>query len=259
MAQLAIDLSRFAAISKASIPTDVLTRDTLLLARESSVSVHWAPFDHIARTARLVLVGITPGRVQALNALDAFCRTLRDGADLSTALRRAKFAASFSGAMRGNLVQMLNVIGAHETLGVPDCAALFDPAHELVHFTSALRYPVFVNGKNYNGSPNMLRTPLLCGMLETLLEEEALLVPGALWLPLGPKPAAALRHLISRGVLRADQLLEGMPHPSGANQERINFFTGRKLRSALSSRTRPEPIERARDALISQMKRLRSA
>ncbi len=56
------------------------------------------------------------------------------------------------------------------------------------------------------------------------------MLPEALWLPLGPRPAAALRHLVTLGVLAPERVLEGMPHPSGANAERIKFFLGLKPR-----------------------------
>lgn len=260
MAKIAIDLARLAPIvAKASPGTDLLAGDDLLLAREKTLSVHWAPFDYVPPTARLAIVGITPGYQQAVNALTAFQKGLRSGADLHTALREAKLAGSFSGRMRGNLVSMLNAIGAHHTLGIADCADLFDPAHERVHFTSALRYPVFVDGANYNGNPAPLRTPLLRGMVEDFLAEEVRQLSDALWLPLGPKPAAALRHLVSLGLLPVDRVLEGLPHPSPASQERVYFFLDLKARAALSSKTLPEPIERARDTLIAQLLRLRSA
>lgn len=260
MANLAIDLARLAAIvAKTSPATDLLASDDLLLARDNTLAVHWAPFDHVPPKARLVIVGITPGRQQAANALAAFRQTLQSDADLPSALRQAKLAGSFSGPIRGNLVTMLNRVGAQHALGVTDCAVLFDATQERVHFTSALRYPVFVNGENYNGNPAPLRTPLLRVMIERFLAEEVRQLPDALWVPLGPKPAAALRHLASLGLLAADRVLEGLPHPSGANQERVNFFLGLKARAALSAKTRPELIERARDALMAQLLRLRSA
>ncbi|MCW3476277.1 hypothetical protein [Limobrevibacterium gyesilva] len=255
-----IDLDRFATVARNAGIGNLSDSPALTLAQEGRVSVQWAPFDHAPPTARLVLVGITPGREQAENGLRAFRQALVADAPLVEALRRAKLAGSFSGSqMRTNIVDMLDSVGVNRALGVPGCAALFEPAHELVHFTSALRYPAFVDCANYNGTPDMLRTPLLRQMVETFLAAEARALPGALWLPLGPKPAAALRHLVSRGVLPAGHVLKGMPHPSGANSERIKFFLGLKPRSALSAKTPPEPIERAREALLAQVAQLRVA
>lgn len=158
--------------------------------------------------------------------------------------------------MRGNLVAILDRVGAQRALGVRTCAELFDPRQELAHLTSALRYPVFVGGANYNGAPDMLRTPVLRRIVETHLAEEARALPRVLWLPLGPKPAAALRHLAGTGIIDRDRILEGLPHPSGANGERVAYFLGRKARTALSDKTRPALIDVARERLAAQLARL---
>lgn len=253
------DLDRLATFVRNVLPGPLLGQPDLLLARDGRLSVVQAPFDHVPLTARIAIVGITPGRAQGESALQAFRHALLAGCDIKEALRRAKLTGSFSGPLRRNLTDMLDHVGVHAVLGIETCAALFDPARELAHFTSALRYPVFVGGANYNGTPDMLRVPLLRGMVERFLAEEVRALPGAVWLPLGGKPAAALRHLVQRGVLPVNRVLDGMPHPSGANQERVSFFLGRKAASALSSRCRPEPIEQGRAALLAQVAQLRSA
>ena len=67
-----------------------------------------------------------------------------------------KLTASFSGAMRSNLIAMLDGIGVAQHLGLKSAAELFTPGGERVHLTSALRYPVFKDGENYyaDQSPN---------------------------------------------------------------------------------------------------------
>jgi hypothetical protein len=157
--------------------------------------------------------------------------------------------------MRTNLVAMLDHIGLHSALRIPSCADLF-AARETVHFTSALRYPVFVNGVNYAGNPDIVRTPILRYWVETTLAEEARLLPEVLWVPLGPVPAIALRHLARLGLIDPGRILEGLPHPSGANAERVAFFLGRKPREALSRVTRPDGIEAALQRLRQQVERL---
>jgi hypothetical protein len=228
----------------------------LTLDRAGPVSVVYAPFDYIPPKAGLVLVGITPGRVQAENALIAARLALRAGKSNEEAARLAKLTGSFSGPLRTNLIAMLDHVGLNDTLNVTTCADLFDADRERVHFTSALRYPVFVNGENYNGAPDMLRTPVLRRMVETYLADEARALPNALWLPLGPKPAAALQHLASQGIIARERILDGLPHPSGANAERIGYFLGRKAREALSVKTVPEPIDQARMALRTRISAL---
>lgn len=75
----------------------------------------------------------------------------------------------------------------------------------------------------------------------------------------GPKPAATLAHLAGLGILDPTRILDGLPHPSGANAERISYFLGRKPRAALSSNTRPEPIDEARERLIARIALLAAA
>ncbi len=247
-----IDLAHFAAHARQSTMTNPLDDPALELAREGRLSVHWAPFDHVAPAARLVLVGITPGRDQAGNAYAAFRSALQHH-PLEEALRIAKRTGSFSGPLRGNLVRMLDAVGVQKPFQLRTCAALFDGPSEQVHMTSALRYPVLYAGANYNGTPDMLRTPLLRRMVETYLADELRSLPRALVLPLGPKPTAALRHLVSLGVLSKDRVLEGLPHPSGANGERISYFLGLKPKAVLSVKTRPEMIDKARGVLLAQV------
>jgi len=252
-------VSRFAPIVAKHRGGSFLQGDMLSALKlhvQGNLSIIWAPFDHVLATAKLVVVGITPGAVQAENALAAFRNALQSGLPPAEASRRAKLAGSFSGPMRDNLVAMLNHVGAPRALGVASFADVFSPTRECVHFTSALRYPVFVNGKNYNGAPNMIRTADLRRVVETHLAAEARALPDAIWLPLGRKPVAALLHLVRLGVLDGRQVVEGFPHPSGENGERIAYFTERKPRSALSVKTPPASIDAAREALRAQFARL---
>jgi hypothetical protein len=235
------------------------TLDGLTLHREGRLTVAWAPFDHMSAEARLVIVGITPGRQQAENALAAF-RAARDaGTSISEASRRAKSTGAFSGPMRRNLIAMANKASLPPVMAMRDFSEAFTSDRGLVHLTSALRYPVFLGGKNYDGTPNMIRTPLLRRMVETYLAEEVKALPQALWLPLGPKPAAALLHLANLGLLDRDRILDGLPHPSNANAERIAYFLGRKTRASLSAKTRPDLIDAARERLAARLARVQAA
>lgn len=196
----------------------------------------YAPFEHIERGAELVIVGITPGTTQAEIGLSAAREALRRGADLPEAARAAKIAASFSGRMRENLCGMLDSAGAAEWFGIETTADLFGTAAHRVHFTSALRNPVFVDGNNYNGQPPILSNHRLQSMVEDTLATEARALPNAWWLPLWDVPAAALKHMISKGALTADRLLPPMPHPSGGNGENIAWFRGTTKATAFSIR-----------------------
>lgn len=219
-------------------------------AQEGALRIQRSAFDHIEQGARLVIVGITPGAQQRDLADTSFASSIAKGQPVDAASREAKFAASFGGAMRANLIRMLDHVGAARLLGLDTFEKAFDAATRgKVHFTSALRYPVFHNGSNYNGQVSMVESPALRSMIETLLAEEARQLPGAIWQPLGDKPAIALRHLVSLGILDTKQIAPPLPHPSGANAERISFFLGNKSEEALSSKTSASKTKAQRDAV----------
>jgi hypothetical protein len=252
--------SRFAdllaSVAEAEIDADFTLGGRLILSRSGALSVSYAPFDHIQHSARLVIVGITPGEQQARNALTEARRHLSAGASHESALHAAKVFASFSGPMRANLVSMLDYVGLARKLGLHSMAQVWDKNNGLVHFTSALRYPVSFNGRNYTGTPAMTRTPILTELLQTCLAEEAAALPNALWVPLGPAATEGLLSLVGAGLLTADKVLAGLPHPSGANAERIAYFLCRKERNALSSKTNPHIIDAVRARIRHQVETL---
>jgi|FEC22Drversion2_1045045.scaffolds.fasta_scaffold00075_93 hypothetical protein len=232
---------------EAEIRLDPTLSGRLMLARHNDLTVSYAPFEHIQYNARIVIVGITPGAQQASNALVELGRMLIAGAEEQISLAAAKVFASFSGPMRRNLVAMLDHVGLARWLGLPSTDALWTSRGDLAHFTSALRYPVLVDGKNYSGTPSMTETPILRQYLSDCLREEALALSQAVWIPLGPKAGQAVRWLIQNGDLDGSRVIEGLPHPSGANAERCAYFLGRKRRSDLSRKTNPVAIDQARE------------
>lgn len=247
----ATDLERVA--KAADIP------DGFLLARAGRVEARYIPFDYVNPAARVVLVGISPGFVQWKNAMRAAQQGLRAGLPLPELLRAAKYTGAFSGAIRPNLVALLDHIGLQRWLGIASCASLFGADAHLMHVTGALRQAIFVDGPdqsklNYNGAnPNMLTTPLLQAQLLDYFGQEAGALPNAVFVPLGPKVSLALSWLARRGVLDEARILHGLPHPSGANAERIAYFLGRKENAALSSRTNGARIDADRLALRAKM------
>lgn len=219
---------------------------SLRITGDARHGIYYAPFDHVNAGAKVVLVGITPGRVQAIEAIRTAARCLQDGLGEAEARARAKTAASFAGPMRSNLVNLLDHVGLAERLGLQSTAELWTTRTGLVHFTSALRYPVFEGAKNFSGS-GLLRSTLLREQLETWFASECEALPKALFVPLGSAAEAACQHLVTVGKLDGRQILSGLPHPSGANAERIAYFLGRKARGLLSSKTRPEPLDAGRE------------
>jgi hypothetical protein len=176
------------------------------------------------------------------------------GAPEDDVLRAAKYTGAFSGAIRPNLVALLDHVGLQRWLGIASCASLFGEHARLMHVTAALRHPVFVAGRNYNGAaPNMLTHPLLQAQLIDYFAAEAASLADAVYVPLGPKVGLALDWLAARGVVDAARILHGIPHPSGANAERIAYFLGRKDKAALSRQTNGAQIDADRLALRAKL------
>ena len=225
--------------------------------RNREVTMCYAPFDHVNRDARIVIVGMTPGRQQAANALRAAQAALMKGMPLDKAAKEAKVFASFSGSMRGNLVRMLDLVGVAELLGLETTATLWDRDSTLVHFTSALRYPVFVDGENWSGNPDMVKTPELRRWLEDYTGEELAALPNTILVPLGPKVTAALNYLAALGKIDKNRIMAGLPHPSGANNERIAYFLGEKAADLCSAKTNTVALDTAREALRARVSQLK--
>lgn len=192
----------------------------------------------------------TPGAQQADAAIGEARRALREGLPDAEVIARAKNYASFVGPMRANLIAMLDATGLARALGLVSCASLWGRDADLVHFASALRYPVFLDGKNYSGrSPEMTRSAFLREHLMRHTAEELATVPDALVLPLGPAVASACAWLVQQGLLEASRVASGLPHPSPASNERIAFFLGRKDAASLSRQVNPSKIIAGRESV----------
>jgi hypothetical protein len=252
---------RFAPVIRSlseSALLDVETlRTKLRIARDGDVDVSYAPIDYSNPLAKIVIVGITPGATQFVNAVRECRDQLIAGADRATAMRAAHRTAAFSGSMRARLVDLLNHVGVQQWLGVSSAEDLFGRSSELVQFTSLLRYPVFYRDKNYNGTPDMFKTAVLRDLLFKQFVEDARQRRDAVFLPLGDKAGRALEILGERGLISRSRIITGMPHPSTANNERIDFFLGQSKRATPSIKTNLVQIERSRDALIAKFAALK--
>jgi len=246
-------------LSPTAYNENAILHDSLLLEQDGPLSVYYAPFDYTNPEARVVVVGITPGKTQMINALKEAQRQLAVGADANISLRAAKKTGAFSGSMRPNLISLLDYIGLNKWLQINSCGDLFGVASNLAQTASVLRYPVFLDSKNYNGTPNMLKHPLLRKYLLNYFGAEARDMSNAVFVPLGDKVAEALEFLVNEGFIKSDRVLAGLPHPSGANAERIAYFLGTKAKGALSSKTDPAKIDRAKLGLFARMAALCSA
>jgi hypothetical protein len=207
-----------------------LTKDDLLVAQlllhqQGALEIYYAPFDYVNPDAKVVLIGITPGWRQIEIAYRAAQQALADGNTPQQICQRAKVRASFAGAMRRNLIAMLDDVGLPSVLQVPTSSVLFDTHRALIHTTAAIRYPVLVAGENYSGhQPALLQTAILRRFVLEVLAAELQLTSTALIIGLGTCVSDVLRLLISKGLIQADRCVLDFPHPSGANRQRSKQF-----------------------------------
>lgn len=224
-----------------------------LLQIEGSLSSYYIPFEYINPSAKIVLVGITPGLTQWKNAMAEMQRQITLAASPEVALKEAKKSGAFSGPMRSNLIALLNTIGMQKWLKIASCESLFSTDANLVQTTSILRHPIFIDGANYNGKPSMIKTPFLREQIKAYFANEAKVLKDALYIPLGPTVSEGLELLVNERILNASQVLHGLPHPSGANAERIAYFIGKKERSSLSLKTNADKLDAIRERLTEQL------
>ena len=202
---------------------------SLRLHRGGGLEMYYAPNDGVNSKAALILLGITPGWTQMEIAYRVAREEVERGSPASEICRIAKQQGSFAGSMRTNLVKMLDELGVATKLDLKTTLDLFHDAANLVHTGSAVRYPVFVQGRNYTGhSPNLLQTPVLRECVESILAPELASVPDALIVPLGKAVSEVLEHLVTLGRVDGDRCLFGFPHPSGANGNRTRDFSARR-------------------------------
>lgn len=200
--------------------------DDLLMVRSGKLEVYYAPHNEfINPAAKVIIVGLTPGFTQMRTAIQEAKTALKKGFSDEQVCRTAKEAARFAGTMRLNLINMLNGIELHRYLNISSCDALFQEQQTLLHTTSLLRFPVFVEKSNYSGThPLLLSNPFLRKTALASICEELGQMKAVLLIPLGKIVESALEQLVQEGKLNADQCLWGFPHPSGANGHRHKQF-----------------------------------
>jgi hypothetical protein len=198
-------------------------RDEVLgLGSEREFSTFFAPFDHINESADIVIVGITPGVSQADEALTAFRSSLLAGGSIEDAAKRAKQSASFKGKMRDIGARLMDHFRFHEVFGMDSTIDLFGKHSGRAHYTSALRYPVLKDFKNFSGDKKLLDRPMMRKMIDELLAPELASFPNAWIIPFGPTAEMVTSHLAKGGVINEDKVLGGILHPSGTQWNRYN-------------------------------------
>lgn len=223
-------LQIIASMSEAEIAAETDSPRRLLMAshvhKSKRLDIAYAPFDHVNSGADIVIVGITPGKQQMRAALEEVCRAITLGLSEAEVLARAKVHASFAGTMRTNLVKLMDAVGLNVLLGIASTASLWGVDSHRAHFTSALRYPTFVDGENYSRSPDMNGVPFLFDRSRNWLKEELSLFPDAVIVPMGDMVSKVLTRIGREMSISNNRILTGMPHASGANNGPISKFLG---------------------------------
>ncbi|PFR94888.1 uracil-DNA glycosylase family protein [Priestia megaterium] len=203
-----------------------LLQKDFLIAQERELSMYYSPHnDYINPDAHIVIAGITPGWFQMKTAFKQ-CVSSLSHHQLEQVLYETKKAASFSGTMRVNLIDMLDQCGIAKVMGINGAAELFASQRDLLHTTSVLKYPVFYKRKNYTGhQPPIERSALLSRYAFEVFPQELNEIKNpCLIVPLGKAVENVLRKLLLEPSLSRHTYLFGFPHPSGANGHRKRIF-----------------------------------
>jgi len=197
---------------------NLLTKD-FLIDQEENLSMYYSPHnEYINPTAKIIVVGITPGWKQMQTAYKQIIQSLKTGDTEKQMLKKAKLSASLSGQIRNNFAQMLDYIGLQKILDIPTTELLFSTYRYLIHTTSLIKYPVFYLEKNYTGyRPPINHSPLLKQLAYHAFPQELNQINNdALLIPLGKVSEQTL----DKVQHTHEHILKGFPHPSGANGHR---------------------------------------
>ncbi|WP_134911819.1 hypothetical protein [Paenibacillus sp. IHB B 3084] len=177
------------------------------MERNGLLEMYYAPHnEYINPSAKVVIIGLTPGWRQMRIAIQEAKAGLEKGLSDEEVCRKAKEAAGFAGTTRIHLIDMLNALDLHRQLNISSCGELFQQHRGLLHTTSLLRFPVFVAKKNYNGThPNLISNPFLKKAALLSVHEELRIVNQALIIPLGKMVERVLHLLVREGKLDAEQ------------------------------------------------------
>lgn len=200
------------------------------LYNKDKIKIYYAPHNEIINDkAKIFIVGITPGWTQTSIAYKTAHEGLRDNLNTEQIKQECKRNSRFVGSMRKNLIEMLDELNLNIRLNINSCFELFEDKDYLLHTTSIIPYPVFVNNKNYTGSnPKIIDNEVLYYYVKKYFYKEVEKLPNALIIPLGKAVEEVLKQMISDNIIKEEQCLLGFPHPSGANGHRKKQFAENK-------------------------------
>ncbi|MBA2613662.1 MAG: hypothetical protein H0U95_16995 [Bacteroidetes bacterium] len=202
-----------------------LIKPDYLISEEKNLKIYYAPVDYLNTNASIIIVGITPGWTQMEISYRTVIKSFIDSNDWTESLLSGKKAASFAGSMRTNLINMLDELHLNKKLGINSTEELFNNKNSILHTTSILKYPVFIDNKNYNGKkPSPIKTKLLWDAIKQNFVPEINSFENKLIIPLGNSVSDVLKKLQEEKLIKKNIVLNYFPHPSGANGHRKKQF-----------------------------------
>lgn len=208
---------------------EILIKD-FLIEKAGDIEIYYSPHnEYINSKAKVFIVGITPGFQQMSTAISEARMALENSEDIEEIQYKCKNAARFSGSLRRNLINMLDEIELNKFLNIRSCSQLFEEKDYLLHTVSLIPYPVFVKGQNYSGySPKLINSEFLMKYIYENFVDELKQLNNSdriLIIPLGRCVEEVLFKLSEYKIITRNQILNGFPHPSGANVNRILQFS----------------------------------
>ncbi len=209
--------------------TDIIC-EKFIVEQDNNLQIVYAPHnEYINKSAKILIVGICPGWTQTQIAYKTACEGFHKGLPIKEIQKQCKFNSRFAGSMRKNLIHMLDELQLNVRLGIQSCSQLFDADCKLLHTTSLIPYPVFINRKNYTGhNPDIMKTKILNSYIEKFFYPEAEQFKDTLIMPLGKSVDEVLKNMCCNEILIPDNVLFGFPHTSGANGHRRKQFEDNK-------------------------------
>jgi len=213
-----------------SFEKEDILNEKFLLIKEKNMEIYYAPHNEtINENAKIFIIGITPGWTQTKIAYEIAWNCLFQNLCNKDIKKECKKNSRFAGSMRKNLIEMLDELNLNKKLNINSCSELFDEHDIMLHTTSIIPYPVFINNKNYTGTnPKILDNKILTSYLKKYFYKEAEKLPDAFYIPLGCAVEEVLEYMVKEGLIKKEQCLFGFPHPSGANGHRKQKFLENK-------------------------------
>ncbi|MEG1989755.1 MAG: hypothetical protein RR144_01625 [Clostridia bacterium] len=202
------------------------------LYNENNMTIYYAPHNEILNNdAKIFIVGITPGWTQTSIAYKTAYNGIINNLPSEQIRKECKKNSRFAGSMKKNLIKMLDELNLNSKLNVNSCAEIFEDKDYLLHTTSIIPYPVFINGKNYTGSsPKIMENETLQSYAKKYFYSEIAKLSNTFIIPLGKAVEEVLETMINEGRIKREQCLLGFPHPSGANGHRKTQFNDNKVK-----------------------------